>query len=113
MFSKHLLLAIPALLLTACGTPEPDDSGDVSTKTYVGTYEYNGGSHSFRLCGSVLVLPLIPGKSEQKLTGLYEKNKGAVDLEIAAHMVKAPASEGEGMDDYMEVDRVVGEKKCP
>lgn len=113
MSTKLLPLAIPAFLLATCGMPAPDDSGDASTSTYTGTYEYNGGSHSFQLCGSALVLPLIPGEAEGRLTGLYGKAKGPVVVEIAGHMVQAPASEGEGMDDYMQVDRVVGEATCP
>ncbi len=109
MRPRHLF---PVLLLSACGMPAPDDSGDARSTTYKGTYTYDGGSHSFQLCGSALVLPLIPGDEQKALEGLYRKGKGPVVVELAGHMIKAEASEGEGMDDYLQVDRLVGPASC-
>ncbi|HEX2618028.1 MAG TPA: hypothetical protein VHL57_10830, partial [Flavobacteriales bacterium] len=45
-------------VLSACQAPA--DRGD-DAERFVGTYSFNGGSHSFQPCGGKVIYPLVPG----------------------------------------------------
>jgi len=102
-----LLLAMILLLACQGGTKDRDDA-----ERFVGVYTYNDGAHSFTPCGSDDVYPLIPGEQLDELLAYQRAPGGPVVLEILAHRSVGPASEGEGTDEYLEVDRVIGEDTC-
>lgn len=107
---SFLMPLLPALALAACQAPA--DKGD-DAERFVGTYTFDAGSHSFMPCGTKVVYPLVPGAQLDELMDAQRTAKGPVVLEILAHRVQGPAAEGEGTDEYLAVDRVVGRKACP
>lgn len=99
-----------SVLFLACQAPA--DRGD-DAERFVGTYSFNAGSHSFTPCGSKEVYPLVPGEQLDELIGLQRGKPDGVQLEILAHRTQGPAAEGEGTDEYLALDRVVGQSECP
>jgi copper homeostasis protein (lipoprotein) len=88
-----------------------------------GAYLFNGGSHSFRPCGSNYAFPVAmdaPAEAGRELERSYSKKvaHGGDPLfaELVVSMRIGPAMEGDGTEEYLHIDRllrVLDVQQCP
>lgn len=87
-----------------------------SSMRVTGAYVFDGGSHSFRPCGSAYAFPVALEMADEQGVGgsleqIYRKKvKHTGDplfVEVLLDTRTGPAMEGDGTEEYLHIDRVV------